>query len=127
MENVSGPIRLTTGHFSTEACCDHLNMDNGTGPVSYSGGVGPSSPSVNSGWSFTWSSDSSIRKDGWRMCLSPPCDPGSYFNFATANISICPAGFACSGDSSKFHCGEWKFAPIGSTHCTKCDLPKIVN
>ena len=62
---VHGSGTLHTVAFSTESCCDHLHV----GGNSYSGSSGPSDQSVSDGDEITWSTDGSVTRTGWELCL----------------------------------------------------------
>lgn len=103
---ISGSLQVS--RFSTESCCDKLNV----GSTAYKGSAGPSSVIVSSGQSFTWSADGSTTSTGFEICIQPSipntCTAGTYLS--GSNCQVCPAN---------------KYSVDGAFSCTNCPSGKV--
>jgi len=62
---------LTFEEFSTEECCDRVNI----GPSDFKGVLDPGTTHwVEANEQLMWSSDSSVQQSGWRICFDPSAD-----------------------------------------------------
>jgi hypothetical protein len=76
--------------FDTESCCDFLVIDG----TSYSGS---NEITVNSGDVFRWTSDGSVTRAGWEICLVPPPSPSAQ---PSGQPSLLPSGAPSMAPSS---------------------------
>eukprot|EP00036_Acanthoecidae_sp_10tr_P017367 CAMPEP_0206307582 /NCGR_PEP_ID=MMETSP0106_2-20121207/11408_1 /ASSEMBLY_ACC=CAM_ASM_000206 /TAXON_ID=81532 /ORGANISM="Acanthoeca-like sp., Strain 10tr" /LENGTH=479 /DNA_ID=CAMNT_0053738575 /DNA_START=320 /DNA_END=1756 /DNA_ORIENTATION=+ len=60
-------IPLDVREFSTESSRDHLTV----GGTSFSGTSNPGGRTVTEGETITWSTDTSVVRDGWTICADP--------------------------------------------------------
>ena len=61
---VLGAGTLTATEFSTESCCDYVDISG----VRYTGTTGPRDVAVAAGSAMRWSSDGSVVNAGWTIC-----------------------------------------------------------
>lgn len=84
----SGTIH--SSHFDTERNFDKFIVDG----IEYHGDVGPDNVQISPNSSITWSTDGSVQKMGWRICLTP--DDESTSNESTSNRNYCSSNI-CDG------------------------------
>jgi hypothetical protein len=84
---VNNNVDLTAPTWSTEACCDKLQI----GSTYYSGGSSPAGVSVTAGSVMYWRTDHSVTYRGWEVCGDPslPAHPTGVANAFSVSSGSC--------------------------------------
>ena len=109
---------ISSPEFNTESGYDYITI----GGRRYSGDRGPNDVAVFAGSTFTWRSDSSVTRPGWRLCLAAGANTGGCGEHSSCTSSqYCNDANVCSPCE---RCGPFRDA-VDGTCPSNCEADAV--